>query len=96
MHQTAVGWEENIAMSVSVGLYVCMHVHTYISGTTGPNVTIFTSQRYARFMSWPCVHLCLGTSIRSTAIIQVNLRYLAPPVKNLEISLVQSFTACMP
>ena len=31
-----------------------------------------------------------------TAIIQVNLRYPAPPVKNWRILLVQSFTVHMP
>jgi len=33
---------------------------------------------------------------RFTAFIQVNLRYLAPPVENWRILLVQSFTARMP
>ena len=33
---------------------------------------------------------------RFTAIVQVNLRQLAPPVKNWRILLMQSFTARMP
>ena len=47
----------------------------------------------------PDVHKCKKeppTNHRFTAIIQVNLRQPAPPVKNWRILLVQSFTASMP
>jgi len=38
----------------------------------------------------------LYTATILQVIIQDNLHYLAPPVKNCVILLVQSFTACMP
>ena len=70
---------------------VAMHPHCT---STGSAITLLV-----RFvLNFFCVQLDLMYKInpRFTAIVQVNLSYPAPPVKNWRIFLVQSFTARMP